>query len=262
MGRYFDKAGTASRISLTDTLIVKKENEFKGKFYSLNKSEPYYTLITLGGQKYQTEPEIDLKKVNAELNNAYCLTSYIELSDKLDKEFPLHHYTFRNAFYAWEKEFNKTINHNEFIEQTNEAIAKISDSISKVHGALTKTTNFITDNVKHANYTTLKDSISILPMDWRPQNGYFDKSVYQMSKTNPEYFYKLLRDFPAGKKFIYFAVDQDKVLVKQLKNVKGYDELKNEFLKEYNYGKTMPYRALSLILVFGGLLTWLIISQP
>ena len=218
--------------------------------------------LTVNGKKYETEPENDLNKVNSELNNAYCLKSYFDISDKLNKEFSLYHYTFRNGYYAWEKQPNKTISHDKFIEQIDKEIVIIYGSISSKQTSLTKTTNFITANVRQANYSILKDSISTLPIDYRPQSGYFDKSVYQMSKANPEYFYKLLQDFPTSKKFIYFAVDQDKELIKQLKQVQGYDDLKKEFFKEYKYGKTMPYRIIGTYAIIAGLLTWLIIAQP
>ena len=80
--------------------------------------------------------------------------------------------------------------------------------------------------------------------------------------ANPEYFYKLLQDFPTSKTYIYSAVDHDKELVKQLKQVQGYDDLKKEFFKDYRYGKTMPYRILGTYAIIGGLLAWLIIAQP
>lgn len=261
MGRYFDKAGTGPAILKTDTLVFIKQNEFKGKYYTLLKNEKIYSLISDNGKKYQTEPENRLK-INKELNNAYCLKSYFDLSDKLNKEFPLYHYTFRNGYYAWEKQPQKSINQTAFIQQTDKEIAIIYDSISEKQNDFTKTINFIIYNVKQANYKTLKDSISTLPIDWRPQNGYFDKSVFHMSKTNPEYFYKLLQDFPTSKKYIYIAVDHDKELVKQLKQVQGYDDLKKEFFKDYKYAKTMPYRIIGTYAIIAGLLTWLIIAQP
>jgi hypothetical protein len=83
-----------------------------------------------------------------------------------------------------------------------------------------------------------------------------------MAKSNPEYFYKLLQDFPTAKTFIYSAVDRDKELVQQLKQVQGYEDLKNEFFKDYNYGKSMTYRTLGTYVIFAGLLTWLIVAQP
>jgi hypothetical protein len=262
MGSYLDVAGSGSAILLTDTLILIKENEFKGKQYSLFKNETLYTLLTDNGKKYEAVPENDLSKVNSELNNAYCLKSYFDLSDKLNNEFPLFHYTFRNGYYAWEKQPNKTISHTKYIEQTDKEIAIIYDSISKNQINFTITTNFITANAGPISYSILKDSISTLPIDYRPQSGYFDKSVYQMAKANPEYFYKLLQDFSTSKNFIYFAVDQDKELVKKLKQVQGYDDLKKEFLKDYKFGKTMPYRIIGTYAIIAGLLTWLIIAQP
>jgi hypothetical protein len=260
MGGYFDKAGTGSAVLQTDTLVLKKENEFKGKLYTLLKKETYYTLISDNGKKHQTESENELK-VNTELNNAYCLKSYIDLSRKLNDEFPLHHYTFRSGYYAWEKQPNKSINHNEFIQQTDKEIVIIYDSISKKQNALTKTTKFITDNVEQSSYSILKDSINKLPIDYKPQSGYFDKSVYQMAKSNPEYFYKLLEDFPAGKTFIYFAVDHDKELVKQLKRVQGYNNLKKEFLKDYRYGKSMNFRAIGMYAVAISLIAIIIVRS-
>ncbi len=261
MGRYFDKVGTGPAILKTDTLVFTKQNEFKGKFYTLLKNETVYKLISDNGKKYQTEPESELK-INTELNNAYCLKSYFDLSDKLNKEFSLYHYTFRNGYYAWEKHPDKSINHEKFIAQTEKEMVIIYDSISKQQKAFTNTLNFITTNAGQANYSILKDSISTLPIDYRPRSGYFDKSVYQMAKVNPEDFYKLLQDFSTSKKFIYFAVDQDKELVKQLKQVQGYDDLKKEFLKDYKFGKTMPYRIIGTYAIIAGLLTWLIIAQP
>ena len=261
MGRYFDKAGTGPAILKTDTLVFTIQNEFKGKFYTLLKNETFYTLISNNGKKYQTKPESELK-INTELNNAYWLKSFFDLSDKLNKEFPLYHYTFRNGYYTWEKQPDKFINHDKFIAQTEKKMEIIYDSISKKQNAFTSTTNFIMANAGQISYSILKDSICTLPIDYRPQSGYFDKSVYQMTKANPEYFYKLLQDFSTSKKFIYFAVDQDKELVKQLKQVQGYDDLKKEFLKYYKFGKTMPYRIIGTYAIIAGLLTWLIIAKP
>ncbi len=261
MGRYFDKAGTGAAILKTDTLVFTKQNEFKGKFYTLLKNDTIYTLISDNGKKYQTKPENELK-VDTELNNAYCLKSYFDLSDKLNNEFPLYHYTFRNGYSAWEKQPEKSNHHDKFVTQIEKEIGLIYDSISKKQNVFTNTTNFITTNVSEANYSILKDSISTLPIEYRSQSSYFDKSVYQMAKANPAYFYKLLQDFPTNKKFIYIAVTQDKELIKQLKEIQGYDGLKYAFFKDYNYGKSMPYRIIGTYAVFAGLLTWLIIAQP
>jgi hypothetical protein len=262
MGRYLDKAGTGAAITFRDTLYKNNQQEYKGTNYSIIKAEEHFKLQNDKIKTLQIEPENNIDKVNTELNNAYYLKSYFDLSDKLNKEFPLYHYTFRNGYYAWNKNTYKTINHKQFVEQTDIEIKLIYDSIRIKQANFTKTTEFITSNVKQINYSILKDSLKTLPIDYRPQNGYFDKSVYQMTKSNPEYFYKLLQDFPTSKTFIYSAVDQDKELVKQLKQIQGYDDLKKEFLKDYKFGKTMGIKTLATYAVFGGLLAWLIIAQP
>ena len=261
MGRYIDKAGTGPAILNTATLVITKQNEFKGKFYTLLRNETVYTLISDNGKKYQTEPESELK-VNTDLNNAYCLKSYFDLSHKLNQEFPLYHHSFRNGYYAWAKHPDKSVNHYKFIAQTKRELEMIYYNVSKEQHAFTNTTNFIATNAGKVNYSILKDSISTLPIDYRPQSGYFDKSVYEMAKANPEYFYKLLKDFPTSKQFIYLAVDHDKELVNQLKQVQGYNDLKKDFLEDYKFGKTMPHRFFGMYAIIAGLLTWLIIAQP
>jgi hypothetical protein len=226
MGLHYDKAGSGAAIILTDTLFLFKGEEFKGKHYTLFKNGIHYTLVADNGKKYAAEPEDDLNKVNSELNNAYYLKSYFDLSDKLNREFPLNHYSFRNGYYAWQKHPGKTISHNKFMKQTDKETASIYDSIFIKQTALIRTTSFITDNVGHEEYSNLKDSISTLPNDYRPQSGYFDKSVYHMAKSNPEYFYRLLQDFPERKTLIYHAVQNDKELVEELRHIQGYDDLK------------------------------------
>lgn len=261
MGRYFDKVGTGPAILNIDTLVFTKSNEFKGRIYTLLKSDTIYTLISNNGKKYQTEPQSELQ-VNTALNNAYCLKSYFDLSDKINKKFPLYHYTFRNGYYAWESDPDKSIHHDKFVEQKDKEIRLIYDSISKNQIAFTKTTQFVTAHAEKVDYSILKDSMSTLPIDYRPESGYFDQCVYQMVKADPAYFYELLQDFPTSKKFIYLAVQQDKELVKQLKQVQGYDDLKKEFLKEYRFDKTMKYRIFGVYAITAGLLTWLIMAQP
>jgi hypothetical protein len=262
MGRYLDKAGTGTAITFRDTLYKISQQEYKGTNYSLIKVDDKYIVHNEKSKKQQIEQENNLDKVNTDLNNAYCLKSYFDLSEKLNKEYPLNHYTFRNGYYAWTNRVDKSINHTNFIEQIDKTIKHIYDSISTNQIKFTRTTEFIIRNIKKQNYSILKDSLKTLPINWRPQSGYFDKSVYQLVKSNPEYFYKLLQDFPNDKKFIWFAVDSDKELVKQLKQVQGYDELKKEFLKDYKFGKTMGYRIIGTYAVIAGLLTWLIIAQP
>lgn len=262
MGWYIDKAGSGPAITLTDTLFKNEQLNYQGKIYSLKQVENKFTLQSDKLKPLQVEQETNFEKVNTELNNAYCLKSYFDLSDKLNNEFPLNHYTFRNGYYAWRDRTDKSVNHTKFIEQTDKTIKQIYDSTSLKQTTYIRTTNFILNNLAQVSYSTLIDSIKTLPIDWKPQSGYFDKVVYQMTKSKPEYFYKLLQDFPSSKTLIYYAINHDKDIVKQLKQVQGYDNLKKEFFKDYKFGKTMGIKTIATYAVFGGLLTWLIIAQP
>lgn len=232
MGFYLDKAGTGSAILKVDTLIKNSEHDFKGNSYALIKQSDNIYLQTNNSKKIDLVSEPDLSKVNTKLNNAYCLKSYFDLSEKLNKEFPLYHYSFRNGYYAWNKLTQRSIGHNEFIVLTDNEIKIIYDSISNKQKQLTNAASFIKENAGKIEYSVLKDSLSKLPVEYCPQSCYFSKSVYQIAKADPNNFYRILEDFPANKTIIYFAVDEDKELVKRLKQVQGYDKLKKEFSKK------------------------------
>jgi len=232
MGSYLDKAGTGSAISNIDTLIKTSEQEFKGSNYLLSNQLNHFYLQSANAKKTNLIIEPDLSKVNTELNNAYFLKSYFDLSDKLNKEFPLYHYSFRNGYYAWNKLSERNTNHDEFIKRTDKEIKIVYDSISNKQKQLTNTANFIKENASKIDYSILKDSLSKLPIEYCPQSCYFSKSVYHIAKANPNNFYRILEDFPSNKTIIYFAVDDDKEVIKQLKQVQGFDKLKKEYLKK------------------------------
>jgi hypothetical protein len=228
MGSYLDKAGTGSAISKVDTLIKISEQDYKGNNYLLSKQSDNFYLQTSNSKKINLVIEPDFSKVNTELNNAYYLKSYFDLSDKLNKEFPLYHYTFRNGYYAWNKLTQRNISYDEFIRLTDKEIKIIYDSISNNQKQLTNTANFIKENASKINYDVLKDSLSKLPIEYCPQSCYFSKSVYQIVKVDPNNFYRILEDFPTNKIIIFFAVEDDKELVKRLKQIKNYKKIKRE----------------------------------
>lgn len=243
-----------------DTLKINIENEFKGNTYSINKKNEDLILKIEHSKTLKTEIIKD-KAAFITLNKAYYLKSYFDLIDSLDNKFPLNNYSYRNGFNAWNMLVNKSYDHNKFKQNTDREIQTISDSIFNIQTRLIQTTDFITSFVKKVNYSVLRDSIKALNINYSPQSGYFDKSVYQMAKTNPEHFYKLLQDFPKNKKLIYLAVEKDKELIKQLKQVQGYKYLKKEFLKNYRFGKSMLYRGIGMYALCVGLITWGIVSQ-
>jgi hypothetical protein len=263
MGTYMHKGGSGKSITLTDTLLPLNLNEYKGKVYTLIRKDTSYTLSRdNGSSRYKAETEYDIKKVNRDLNNAYFLESHFKLCDRLATEFPLHHYSYVNAYWVWNDLRGKSMDHEKFMKRTDTIVTATYDSISRQQIAFTRTMNFILDHASSASYSTLKDSISTLPITWRVNDGYFDKAANHLSKTNPEYFYKLLQDFPQNKDLVYSSVSLDPQLVNQLKNVQGYDSEKKEFIKDRNYSKRMPYQIAGMYLLVAGVLTWLIVAQP
>ncbi len=261
MGMYLDKGGTGPAILHIDTLNKKIENEFSGKYFSLKREDSKYILKTEKGKKLNTEIINDLKSIYFTLNNAYYLKSYFDLSERINKKFPLYHYTFRNGYYAWNKLTERNYNHETFKKTTANEVMLLYDSIFKYQTTLTNTTNFLIKNSNQIDYNTIRDSLRILPIEYSSNSWYFGSAVYQISKANPQNFYKILEDFPTNKTIIYFAVDEDKKLIEQLKQVSGHENLKKEFIKEYRFGKTMPYKIIGGYAVLGGLLTWLLLSQ-
>lgn len=262
MGRYFYKEGHVPAILTTDTLVKTNINEYKGNKFSVTKTEVALRLRDTKNKDQNLELESDTAKINTELNNAYCIKSYSDLSKKINQEFELYHYSYGNGFNVWYDFQQKSINHDVFRLQTDKEIKVIYDTTALRQRVFARTFKFITENLKSADYSVLKDSLKTFPIDYASQIAYFDRSVYLMAKTQPEYFYRLLQDFPTARFLIYSAVDLDRDLVKELKRVPGYQSLKKDFLKEHRSGKVMILRTFAIYAVFGGLITWLIIAQP
>lgn len=262
MGWYIDKAGSGPAVTLIDTLFKGNSLEFKGKYYLLQIDQGRLTQQGHKKWRQQVVQENNIVSIYTELNHAYCLKSFFDLSDRLNKEYPLYHYTFRNGYYAWANRPDKGSMPDQFITQTNKEIQFLYDSISSEQNRFTQTTEFILRNVNQSNYSIIKDSLKKLPIRYSSQFGYFNKSVYEVVKSNPVYFYRLLQDFPNDRKYIWLAVDSDRKLIKQLKRIDGYDELKKEFVKDYNFNKSMGYKIIGTYTVVAALITWLIIAQP
>jgi hypothetical protein len=221
IGFVLDKAGSGPVINKTDTLIKITENEFKGSFYCFNSKDHKYLLQIKKNKKLPVKLLQEKDSVLTILNHAYYLKSYFLLSDSLNKKFPLQHYTFRNGFYAWNRLAHKNYSQIEFIKNTNNEIENIYDSIFNQQTKFTNTKNYIVKNAKELDYSKLRDSLKELPIEYKSSSWYFGEAVYHISKANPRNFYQILEDFPTDKTIIYFAVSDDKSLVKEIKRIKS-----------------------------------------
>ncbi|MBL7932686.1 MAG: hypothetical protein JNL60_12330 [Bacteroidia bacterium] len=263
MGQYYNKMAPAPAIVLQDTLVKEPGSDsYKGRIYTLEIPGKVYTLRESKKDKYELQVEPDSGKVNAQLNKAYHLKSFFELSRRIDAEFPLGNYDHWTGYREWNRVSEKASDHDKFIELTKQKIKLIYDSVHQKQSKSSNTTNYILANAKQVDYSLLKDSLKTLPIDYRPRSAYFDTCVYRLCKSNPETFYKILQDFPSERQFVYYAVEEDKALVNEIKKVSGHDQLKREFIREKNSGKAIIYRTIAVYAVMGGLIAWLIIAQP
>lgn len=260
MGGYLDKAGTGPSVLSADTLYATGEGRYTGKQYTWEPAGRQ-TLTEPGGRRLIAVPEADSLAV-VTLNEAYLLDQYAVLSNRLNTAFPLYHYSFRNGFTAWRREPEKNLSRSAFITRTNQSVARLYDSISRVQAALSATTAFIQANASVAAYTTLRDSLATLPAVWRSESGYFDISVRSMVTAVPEYYYKLLQDFPEATSHLYTAVSDDKELVQRIGAVPGYEEPKKALLKNYRQERRFASNIVIIYAIAAAVVAALIVAQP
>jgi hypothetical protein len=85
-------------------------------------------------------------------------------------------------------------------------------------------------------------------------------AISEIIKRRPEYFYKLVEDYPNDRTSIFYTVDErNKELVEQIKAVEGHDAVKREFVKDIRGRKYMLFHAVGMYtLVIAGVVLLLI----
>jgi hypothetical protein len=184
------------------------------------------------------------------------------MSADLNNAYPLNHHTFRNGIHSWEVLKNKEVDYLQFRDFTVTRHKEIKDSITRLQDTYVLLTSYLIKNLKTLEYDALKDSLTNLPADYRSVSWYFGTVVNEVAKQRPECFFRLADDFPNKKSLIFIAVEENKEVIEGLKRVDTHLEIKKEFFKDRRFGKTLPYRILATYAIVGGLLTWLIVSQP
>jgi ATP-dependent RNA circularization protein (DNA/RNA ligase family) len=134
--------------------------------------------------------------INNKLNNAYYLDHYFKMAHELNRSYPLNYHSFRNGFYSWEHIQNKEKDYRQFREIANVLLKGIKDSISLIQDNHVATTNYLIQNMNTVNYSTLKDSLTKLPPDYKSKSWYYGTVINEVAKQQPAYFFKLAEDFP------------------------------------------------------------------
>ena len=222
MGKYLDKAGVGSSIIKTDTLYLQANNDYKGKEFKIGSiaNQLYVTNLTeKKSRTYKLNIVENKKTVYQDLNNAYYLSNYFAMSERLNKKYDLNHYSFRNGFYGWERVTNKEINYVGFRKTIDNEIKKKEDSISNRQEQLLTQTKYLIDNIDKLTYAEFKDGISKIPAEFVYQSSYYRTVVNKISTNKQEYIIALYKDFPVNRTLIQFAVEKDRTLVKKLKSI-------------------------------------------
>ena len=239
MGSYLDKAGSGYSIRSTDTLIRQSDGVYTGKNTKVFSENKIVFLETQNKKtkKFIVDTSANLTMVNTNLNNAYYLDNFFSMCDELNKTYPLNHYSFRNGFSFWRDLQNKESDHLLFRIFANNKLKDIKDSISSVQNQYVALTNNLIQNIKTIEYTILKDSLTKLPADFRGTSWYFGTVINEISKHRPDFFFRLAEDLPNNRNVIFTAVEDDKQVLQNLKDVENHNEIKEEFFKDRKFGK-------------------------
>ena len=260
MGQYYDPGGAGNSILDTDTLVRQLDGIYHGSQFKITKGDGVLFLIVKKKRRKQLSMKYvdDYAAANKELNNAYFLGRYFAMSDEIRDSSLVTGHSFRNGFREWDKLKNTEQDYVSFRTFANKAIAHLRDSIVSTHNKYVSLTNFLILNVHTIDYSVLKDSLMKLPKD--DYLRYHWSAVSEIIKRRPEYFYKLVEDFPNDQSDIFFAVNEwDKELIGQIRAIEGHDAVKKRFVKDIRGRKYMLFHAAGMYtLIIAGVVLLLI----
>jgi frataxin-like iron-binding protein CyaY len=264
MGRYRDVGGSGDAISLTDTLQKQPDSSYSGKQFRIiiDRKGPILISKSKRNRQFWVFPSSDAKLANNRMNNAWYLNHYFDLSDTLNKAYPLNHHSFRQGFYTWAKlpEHEKNMPYLQFRSFADQRLKKIGDSISAAQDKYTRLTDYIVRNIRTLDYTALKDSLAQLPAEYPGKSQYFGIVINAVALQQPEYFFHLAEDMPQHRFLIFSNGVDNKQAFPRLARVEGHDEMKKAFLKERKTMRTMPYVALASALTGLAFFTGILIA--
>lgn len=262
MGSYLDKAGRGFSIRLTDTLGRQADGSYLGQNSKIIAEHGQFFLVSgLKNRKFPLDTVTSPGTACYNLNNAYYLDHYFDMSNELNRQYPLNHHSFRNGYFTWKELSNKEMDYVEFREFTHSKLKEIRDSIAAIQERYVALTNYIAQRIGNIDYNTLRDSLSELPAGYNYSSRYYGKIVNELALQRPDYFFRLAGDFPQNRGLIFNSVQENKETIRGLKGVEGYDTIKKEFFKERRFGRTLPYKIIGTYAVVGGIIALLIVSQ-
>jgi hypothetical protein len=266
LGKWMDNAGEGYGIIFSDTIIKQTDSSnllFQGKKTQLQRiNGKLYLIENLNKKPKRIEVDTvgNTDLLNSKLNNAYWWDNFFRLSNEINSEFALYHYSFRNGFRLWQSFNNKLNPYTNFKTFTDRKIKLLRDSISIIQNYYTELTNNLISNISTIDYPLLKESLSKLPVDYKPESWYFGTVINAVCNTRPELFFKLAEDMSGQKDKIFRIVEYDKGTIKRLKEADTNSPLKAEFFKWKRDDKLLTVKMMTIPTALCGLLIYLLIK--
>ena len=260
MGRYLDKAGVGYSIRNSDTLNRKGEDRYVGKNTDLIKENSTFYLLTSRKNKplkILLDTVANLTEAYTILNNAYYLDHFMLMCRELNKTYPLNDYSFRIGFRKWDALPGKSLDPVQFRPFADAKLKEIKDSVVLVQNRLVAITNNLISRIRTIEYSSLKDSLGLLPAIYGLESQYFQTVVNEVSKQRPEYFFRLAEDFPDSRNIFFSYAENNKQVMANLKAVENHDKIKKDFFKERRFRQNFPYKSIGTVLVGIGLMVYI-----
>lgn len=258
MGQYYTKAGFYPVILQQKTLKKTSEHSYADTNFTYSVVGEKHAL-RIGTKKKKELKKIDSSAVYLQLNEAYYMQSHFNLSRSLRIEFPFSDYGYYNCYETWKKFQSQDLNPVAFRKEADKEIKNMADSIRKEQESYVRISAFIVSNVNKVDYLQLKDSLALLPQEYREKSAYFTHTIYEIATQNPAYFFRIAEDFPAKRDIVFSSVDNDKKLIEVLKMVEGHEQIKKEFFKAQRDNRLVQLQMLGSCVLSCGLLTWILI---
>ena len=265
LGKVYDKGMYGLSINYIDTLAKQPgttEGFYTGKRTQLSQSgNKYYLKLDKTGSKTNRPIELNLsdniEKDYLEINKAYWMDAFVNLSTEINSQFSIQHYSFR-GYNHFDMGNQQLLPYEQFKILADKKINELRDSLVFKHSNYTSITNEVLDNFRTIDYGFLKERIEKLG---KTPDGfdYFNVIIKKVSSEKPEWFYKLAEDIPSNKELMFASVYGSSV-VKKLKAVETDSPVKKEFLKYKRKDRRFTFEAIGISIMGAALLAFALLS--
>jgi hypothetical protein len=259
MNRSYHPRASGYYMRKIDTLQKQPDGSYTGGDSRIVRKDDKLYLINRSGKKrkFQLSAVQDTLLANEKMNNAYYQRQFVSMSREIKEAYPLSNHSFMDAFSTWTVLMEKQMHHRQFSVWADKRIKEIKDSIIASQDQYTRLTNYITQNIRGITYTALKDSLVQLPTNY---TGYLGAVMDTIAMQQPEYFFRLAEDLPDNRSSIFSSGIYSRRVYTAVKDVKGHDKIKQEFLKERKESRKMTFTSVGIVLIELGLITWGLIA--